>query len=165
MKVHKSDIITEFNGIYSGVPTAEFIAKRDKHVANTRDNSELNKYRRLDSEFPENDIINHRGDLTLYEGIEYDNIHEKYGNIDFKIFAKIGVKINYFPQEQVLLGNIDHFLIWKWVEPWSNPLREGEEYSYEILGMVDAHKAINALRVGKSFPGKDPDYRFNFPLN
>ena len=71
MKVHKSDIITEFNGIYSGVPTAEFIAKRDKHVANTRDNSELNKYRRWDSEFPENDIINHRGDLTLYEGIEY----------------------------------------------------------------------------------------------
>lgn len=165
MKLHRSDIITEFNGIYTGRPTAEFISKRDKHVATTRDKSELNKYRRWDSEFPENDIINHRDDLEIYEGIPYDNIHETYGNIDWKMYAKYGVKVNYYPQEQVLLGVINYFLVWKWVKPWENPLVEGEEYSYEVLGLVDAHKALNALKVGKSFPGQDPDYRFNFPLN
>lgn len=165
MKLHRSDIITEFNGIYTGRPTAKFISKRDKHVATTRDKSELNKYRRWDSEFPENDIVNHRDDLEIYEGFEYDNIHKTYGNIDWKMFAKYGVKVNYYPQEQVLLGVINYFLVWKWVTPWENPLVEGEEYSYEVLGLVDAHKALNALKVGKSFPGQDPDYRFNFPLN
>lgn len=159
MKLHRSDIITEFNGIYTGRPTAKFISKRDKHVAATRDPSELNKYRRWDSEFPENDIINHRDDLEIYEGIAYDNIHKTYGNIDWKMFAKIGVKINTFPLEQVLKGNIDYFLVWKWVKPWETKLIEGNEYTYEVLGMVDAHKAINALKPVKH------DYRFIFPLD
>ena len=159
MKLFKSDIITEFNGVYSGAPTAKFIEKRDKHVARTKNDTETNKYRRWDSEFPENNIVDHREDLKIFEGIEYDNIHKEYGNLDFKMFAKIGVKINYFPQEQILLGNIQHFVVWKWVEPWSSPLRENQEYSYEILGMVDAHKALNALK----YNDRKGEYRFIFP--
>ena len=165
--IHRSDINEEFNGVYSGVVTEKFIAQRDKKVAKCRDKSELNKYRRWDSEFPEHDMINHRSDLTLYEGFEYDNTHSHFGKIDYKMFAKAGVKINYYPQEQVLKGNLDYFQIWKWVEPWASPLQAGREYSYEILGLVEAHKAVNALRIAKSYGGNsfdDPDYRFPFPL-
>lgn len=161
----RDDVITEFNGVYTGSPTSEFISKRNKKISTTRDKSELNKYRRWDSEFPENDIVNHREDLEIYEGFSHDNIHKTYGNIDWKMFAEYGVKVNPFPQEQVLIGNIDYFLIWKWTEAWSEPLVEHMDYSYEILGMVDAKKAIDALfHSNKHLSWADPEYRFHFPL-
>jgi len=157
-KLNTSDIINEFNGVYSGIPTAEFIKKRNGHVGRTNDPSETNKYRRWDCEFPENDIVNHIKSLTIFEGINHDNEHEKYGNLDFKIFARNGVKLSEFVQTQVEENNIDYFVIWKWVKHWDTALEEEREYSYEILGMIDAKKAAAALRrVGSG-------YRFIFPV-
>jgi len=157
MKIDPNDIITEFNGTYSGSPNSTFIKKRNDHVAETSDRSETNKYRRWDSEFPENDIINHIKSLTIFPGINHDNEHEEYGNLDFKLFARSGVKLSEFVQGQVQEGNIDYFVIWKWVKHWDSPLEEGREYPYEILGMIDAKKAAAALRV------VGLDYRFIFP--
>ena len=161
----RDDVITEFNGVYIGSPSSEFINQRNKKISTTNDKSKLNKYRRWDSEFPENDIVNHRTDLKIYKGIDHDIDCPKYKKIDFKLFAQYGVKVNLFPQKQVLIGNINYFLIWKWTEAWSEPLVEHMDYSYEILGMVDAKKAINALfHSNKHLPHFEPEYRFHFPL-
>ena len=161
----RDDVITKFNGVYTGSPTSEFISKRNEKISTTRDKSELNKYRRWDSEFPENDIVNHMKSLEIYEKHDHDIDCPESGKIDFKLFASYGVKVNTYPVKQVGLGNIDYFLIWKWTEAWSEPLVEHMDYSYEILGMVDAKKAINALfHSNKHLPHFEPEYRFHFPL-
>ena len=158
-------MITHYNGVYTGSPTPEFIQHRNKKISTTDDRSELNKYRRWDSEFPEYHFSTINEDVTLYEGFDHDIDCPKYGKIDFKLFAQYGVKVNTYPQEQVLKGKIDYFLIWKWTEAWTEPLVEYIDYSYEILGMVDAKKALNALfHSNKHLTHLEPEYRFHFPL-
>ena len=152
------EIIKDFNGIYTGVVPEEFIEHRNGKVATTVDRSELNKYRRWDSEFPEWDIVNHIKGFTRYPGNDHDIDCVTYNQLDFKIFAKIGVKVNTYPVEQVLKGNINYFAVWKWVIPWEIPLKANQETQYEILGLVDAKEAINALQ---KVPNKN-EYRFPF---
>tara|TARA_B100001093_G_scaffold433193_1_gene430007 strand:+ start:1529 stop:2041 length:513 start_codon:yes stop_codon:yes gene_type:complete len=168
MVITKQDIITELNGVYSGIPTSNFIVKRDKHVEETlrsdRRENYKNANRRWDCEFPENDIINHYNDMTIYEGMQCDNTHKKYGNIDFKQFAKIGVKLNDYPQIQVKNGITDYFAIWKWSPNnfYPGQLQENVEYSYEIIGLVPALLAVECLfKIKNENTGKYED-RFTF---
>ena len=156
--IKESDIITDFNGIYSGVPTKAFIQDRNRKAEGT-DDTEERKYFRWDSEFPETDLPNHFDRLTWYDGIGYDLKDTILNNIDNKLYGWSGVKVSDWVQKQVKKEKIDYFLIWKWVTPWTAKLEEGKEYKYQVLGVVDAQEACKHLKKDNY-----ENDRFRFPM-
>lgn len=137
---------------FKGKVTKEFIEQRNVKV---NKDSNPNPYFRWDSEFVENHQAAVDRFQTLYEGFEYDTVHEHLGNLDYKLYAKAGVHISPYIQEQVKKGLIDYFAIWSWAKPWEGPLEEGQTVEYDILGHVDAKEAIAQL---------NSQNRFTFPL-
>ena len=137
---------------FKGTVKKEFIDQRNVKVAKDKNK---NPYFRWDCEWVENHQASVDQFQTLYEGFEYDTTHEHLGNLDYKIYAKAGVHISEYIQNQVKKGKIDYFAIWSWAKPWEDPLEEGQVVEYDILGHVDAKEAIKNL---------NEQNRFTFPL-
>ena len=136
---------------YKGIPTKEFIEQRDEKIA--VDNNPNPDFR-WDSEFPEFHQAEIDPKQTIYEGFEFDTIHEDLGNLDYKMYSQSGVHVSKYIQRQVAAGKIDKFVVWMWVKPWEK-LKEGMPVEYEILGQVDAKEAVKKI---------NEENRFTFPL-
>ena len=138
----QSNTFIEIYESFRGVPDSTFIKNRDKK----KDDYEAG-IRGADCEFPEY----HQGQVDDKQtnhltSIAIDNTHTDLGVLDYKQFAKAGVKMESFTQEQIEKENINYIVVWR----WSNNNRyktlvEGESIGYEILEYVDAKWALENL--------------------
>ena len=135
-----------YTGIFSGNVTGEFIEQRWQKINSMRgEDTEMNLYRRWDSEFPEWDICNHDVGHTLHVGYHYDTNHVEYGRCDFKYAAKNGAHISEWIQKQIRNGKIDTIVLWRWLTPWERPLKLNEFVSYEILEYIPAKVVLSSI--------------------
>ena len=143
-------------GVYESVVTHEFIERRDAIIAGILKkgkDTKLDLIRRYNCEWPEHHQATIDPNQTLYEGNQYDTIHTKLGNCDYKQYAKIGIHIGKFIQKQVNNNKIDNFVIWKWYpNNWSVTLEENKNVTYEIIGVINAKFALKFLDHGDRFP-------------
>ena len=146
----QSNTFIEIYKTYKGIPDSTFIKNRDikKEVYEKG-------IRGADCEFPEY----HQGQVddkqTNYlESVEIDNIHTKYRVLDYKQFAKAGVHLSQFTQNQIREGKINYIVVWKWADNNRyKTLVEGESVGYEILAYVPAKWALaNLDKTTNRFP-------------
>ena len=146
----QSNTFIEIYETFKGIPDSTFIKNRDikKEVYEKG-------IRGADCEFPEY----HQGQVddeqTNYlESVEIDNIHTKYRVLDYKQFAKAGVHLSQFTQNQIREGKINYIVVWKWADNNRyKTLVEGESVGYEILAYVPAKWALaNLDKTTNRFP-------------
>jgi hypothetical protein len=85
---------------------------------------------------------------AMYEGYEYDTTHEVYGNLDYKMYSKEGVKVSSYIQKQIADGKIKHLVVWKWTDGYKQ-LYLNQEIRYTILGIVSAEEALTKIVNGR----------------
>ena len=135
---------------YCGTVTQEFINRRDKQVQqDTRDY--VTALRQWDFEFPEH----HQASIptsghTVYEGYEYDTVHDVYGNCDFKHVNKnMGFTISPYILKQIVTKKVNHFVLWKYnphPHNWKKSLNVGDRVKYEILDIIPAEEIYQAIQ-------------------
>jgi len=150
----QSNTFIEIYKTFKGTPDSTFIKNRDK-------NAESGDYdagiRGADCEFPEY----HQGQVdnkqtTYLDSYVIDNTHTDLGVLEYKQFAKAGVKMNSFTQEQIEKDNINYIAVWRWSDNNRyKTLVEGESISYEVLEYVPAKWALaNLDKTTNRFPFK-----------
>lgn len=134
-------------GEYTATVFQDFIDRRQERVdEDTR--TDVNPYFQWDSEFPEWHQSLTDPLQTMYEGYEFDTIHEMYRNLDYKMYSKEGVKVSPYIQKQINAGKIDHLVVWKWTDGYKQ-LYLNQEVKYTILGVVPAKEAAAKLVNGR----------------
>ena len=130
-------------GTYTGIVTAEFIKRRDYMVSQPNWNAGI---RGADAEFPEWHQALIDPNQTLYEEWEWDTNHSLYGTLDYKQFAKPGIKISSPIIKVIKQDKTENLPIWRWSNGnrWVE-LTEGMEVSYDIMGVVNARQAVDRL--------------------
>lgn len=152
-------------GEYTGIPWADYISERDKHVIDImkKENaSEEEAIRRWDCEFPEKHQCLIDEDQTLFEGnSEYthhhiDTVDKVLGNCEYKQNSLNGVRIGSFTYEQLINGVIDNVIVWEWSDKNKHKrLYENVEVSYKILGVMSRQYVIdNAVIVARDYKGR-----------
>ena len=148
----QSNTFIEIYKTFKGTPDSTFIKNRDKNVESGQYDAGI---RGADCEFPEY----HQGQVddkqtTHLDSYIIDNTHTDLGVLEYKQFAKAGVKMKSFTQKQIRENKIDYIVVWR----WSNNNRyktlvEGESIGYEILEYVDAKWALaNLDKTTNRFP-------------
>lgn len=114
---------------------AKFIVRRDRMIP--KFNAGI---RGADAEFIEYHQALVDPFQILYEGMAWDTTHEILGNIDYKQYAKDGVKLSEYCQKQIKAGNVHFIGVWRWLPKniWEE-LYEGKVVEYEILDYVDVN--------------------------
>lgn len=132
-------------GTYTGTCDSIFMNNRD-YVAP--------KYKMgifgADCEYPEYHQSTIDPKQKLYNGVNWDTTHTDLQNLDYKLAKNDGmVHIGDYPKKQVKLGNIHHFIVWRW-DPHYIQLYLNLKVSYKILGIVDAKLALEILEKTNS---------------
>jgi hypothetical protein len=139
--------------VFKAKVSREFIERRDRKakVFNAG-------VRGADAEFIEHHQVAVDPFQTLYEGKEYDTVHEVMGNIDYKQYSSQGVHVSPYIQKCIRSGKVHMLGIWKWYpkNTWVQ-LEEGQTIQYEVLDYVDAELALQQLDLETN--------RFSYPLN
>ncbi len=147
--------------IFRGIATKEFIERRDEIILE-ESKKPKNRFTKVplwwkwDCEFPEHHQALLEGSgHELYNGFEYDTIHDVYGNTDFKYYSNKGALISNYIQLQVKKGIVDTIALWNWEVPQHTKIQENEEVGYAILAYIDAKFVLQNLVQN----------RFTFPAN
>ena len=143
-------------GHYKAVVTADFIKQRDKKIAEDF-RTDVNPCFQWDCEFVEWHQCQIDPNQIMYDGYEFDTIHTIYNNIDYKLYAKQGVKLSKYIQNQIINKTIDNIAVWKWTLPYKKGLYINQIIEYDILGIVPAQQALKMLRKNEY-----NEYRFPF---
>ncbi len=134
---------------FFGKPDSLFIKNRNKKMHDYEAG-----IRGADCEFPEY----HQGQIDPKQTchlkeIAIDTIHEDLGVMDYKQYAKKGVHIGKYTQEQIAKNVVKWIAVWKWGNNNRyETLEEGKSISYEVLGYVDAKLAVSLLNEENRFP-------------
>ena len=141
--------------VYKGKVTRAFIDRRDEKVAgDSRDRQTAE--RQWDFEFPEHHQCSISSGHKLYEGYEYDTVHQFFGRCDFKYVNRFK-EIHIFPFifKQINAGKIDHIVAWKYknIKTWSLNLEEGDEVQYEILDYIPVAEVLNSIKENNEVRG------------
>jgi hypothetical protein len=147
-------------GTYTGIVTEEFIKRRDYMVSQPNWNAGI---RGADAEFPEWHQALIDPNQTLHEGWEWDTNHLLYETLDYKQFAKPGVKISPAIKKMIEQGRTKNLPIWRWSNGnlWVE-LKEGMEVSYDIIGVVNARQALYRLKNVRNPKTNKMEKRFTF---
>lgn len=135
--------IIMINRDFTGLVSKEFIERRDANVSKDK-RPNINHNFQWDAEFPEHHQCSIDPMQKLYESWQWDTIHEKYGNIDYKQFAQIGIHVGKPIQNVIKAGKTDYLLIWKWKGQYTK-LREGDTASYTVLCLVKAQDILSEI--------------------
>lgn len=144
---------------YKGKVTKEFIERRDQLVQeDDRNMSHEDKKRQWDFEFVEH----HQANLstsghTLYEGYEYDTVHDFFGRCDFKHVNRDNqFSISKYILKQLKENVIDTIVLWKYnphPHLWHKNLEDGDFVKYEILEYISRNDIINAIEKNTDVMG------------
>ena len=138
--MHSNSFI-EISKSYFGKPDREFIETRNEKVKKY-----WKEIRRGDAEFPEKHQCQIDPKQRLYPGFQADVIWEGLGIVDYKQYAKPGIKLSEYTQEQIKSGLVKWIAVWKWFNNNKHEeLEEGKSVGYEILGLVDAQSALEMI--------------------
>ena len=143
---------------FKGKVDKAFVERRDMRVAkDTR--TDINPYFQWDSEFVEHHQCKVDKFQILYDGYEYDTIHEHLGNIDYKLYRGSDgtFHVSEYIQRQVKAGIIDMFGIWTWNGGYKGPLEEGQTVEYTVLDYVDAKQALQFIDEKNRIPYPLPE--------
>ena len=123
-----------------------------------RDLDLMSERRRWEAEFPEYHQCQVDSKQEVYWGFQYDTIHEDLGEMEYKQFAKKGVKLSPYAQDRIKDGTVKYIVVWKWADGnrWT-PLEANKQANYEICGYVEANRALELLQ------NVDGDMRFPYP--
>lgn len=132
--------------VYKGKVTKEFIDRRDVHVA-ADDRPYDVAMRQWDFEFPEHHQCSIESGHVLYEGYEFDTVHDFFGNCDFKHVNRHNeFHISPYILKQIRNKTTDYIVAWKYKnKDWSRPLEEGDSVQYEILDYIPSYEILQAL--------------------
>lgn len=133
--------------VYKGKASKEFIARRDKQVAEDKRDYDV-AMRQWDFEFPEHHLASiPTSGHKIYDGYDHDTDHEFFGACDFKHVNRFDqFHISPYIQRQISEGKIDHIVLWKYKnKDWSRALQEGDTVQYEILDYIPIDEIIFAL--------------------
>ena len=130
---------------YKGIVDQEFMDYLNKKVSEDK-RDRLEAARQWSFEYPERHItkIANSGH-SLYEGIDYDTIHDYFGKCDFKYHNKKNtLYLTQYVYDNITKGNIDTFITWRWLgrDP-GQPLQLGESVRYELIMYIDAKTVYN----------------------
>lgn len=141
-------MFTKISKSYFGKPNKEFIIYRNEKVKKY-----WKEIRRGDATFPENHQCQIDPKQRLYPGFQADVIWDDVGIVDYKQYAQSGVKLSEYTQYQIKFGPVTHICVWKWFNNnIHEELFEGKTVGYELLGLVDAKKALELLNEKMRFP-------------
>lgn len=153
----------EINKVVPATPD-DYILKRmrqraeESHESGTRDLDLMSERRRWEAEFPEYHQCQVDSKQEVYWGFQYDTMHEDLGEMEYKQFAKKGVKLSPYTQDRIKDGTVKYIVVWKWADGnrWT-PLEANKQANYEICGYVEANRALELLQ------NVDGDMRFPYP--
>ena len=146
---------------FTAIVHKEFIERRNEQA---KGDSRPNPYFYWDSEFVEHHQALVNPAQTLVETWEYDCDDKQLGRVDYKQYAKAGVKVSHPIQGVVKRNGVDKFIIWQWTKGWKK-LEVGMEVEYDILGVVNAQEACTHLKHDGTYDQKGrKNMRFPFPL-
>lgn len=128
------------------MPDKEFIIWRNKEALKLH-----NGIWGADCQAPEYHQAKIDKNQILITACSHDTLHSILGELDYKNYAKAGVKIGDYCLEQIRKGIVKYIVVWEWVNnnQWEE-LHEGIEVSYRILGIVDAKKVLNYCEKNKT---------------
>ena len=132
---------------YTATVFQDFIDRRQERI-DEDDRTDVNPYFQWDAEFVEWHQSITDPMQAMYEGYEYDTTHEVYGNLDYKMYSKEGVKVSSYIQKQIADGKIKHLVVWKWTDGYKQ-LYLNQEIRYTILGIVSAEEALTKIVNGR----------------
>ena len=139
----------ETSEYFYGVPSAEFLEKRDAHVFNDeRQISIEEKYRRWDAEWPEYHQCSIDPTKKIYRGRKIDLICETHGRVDYKQYAANGIHVSTFVQGWAKdETGAEVFTLWKWAYGNNRhiKLEKNKSYGYEIIGHINAKYALDLI--------------------
>lgn len=136
-----SNTYTKICKVFFGKPTKEFIEKRNEKL-----HKYWGKFYRADAEFPETHQCEVDVNQREYPGYFADTFWDDVGIVDYKQYAKDGVKLSEFCQTQIKVGLVTHICVWRWFNNnIHEELFEGKSIGYELLGLVDANEALKVL--------------------
>ena len=153
----------EINKVVPATPD-DYILKRmrqraeESHESGTRNLDLMSERRRWEAEFPEYHQCQVDSKQEVYWGFQYDTMHEDLGEMEYKQFAKKGVKLSPYTQARIKDGTVKYIVVWKWADRnrWT-PLEANKQANYEICGYVEANRALELLQ------NVDGDMRFPYP--
>lgn len=153
-----SNSFIEISKTYFGKPDSYFMKRRNQRVS--EDNRSMpitEKQRRWDCEWPEYHQAQVDPKQEIYWGFHYDTMHDDYGELEYKNFAKSGVKLSEFTQKQIRAGKVKYIVVWRWFNnnKWAE-LKEDTSNSYEIMGLVEANYALTLIDNDGRFPYPPP---------
>jgi hypothetical protein len=142
---------------YKGKVSPEFIQTRNTKVSEDRRPKDV-ALRQWDFEFVEY----HQSSVSLtghkiYEGYEYDTVHEFFGNCDFKhVNRNNEFHISPYILKQLKSELIDHIVLWRFVSHpgnWKRPLEEGDSVQYEILDYIPRQEVLETIKKKSDLRG------------
>ena len=149
------------NRVFEGKPSEAFL----EHNSNRLEQddrywlTDWDKKRRWDCEFPEFHQSEIDPNQTRTGHHLYDIVDAVLEQVDYKQFAKAGVKLSNETIRNIKSGLIKYLAIWKWEDRnIHRPIERGKKYSYEVLSYVKADHALKFIKA-------DGDHmRFPYPL-
>jgi len=137
--------------------TKEFIDFRNERANEFKSNGrdKRTKLIHADCELAEV-LVSHLGLQEKSNVPNYDTISEKLGKCEYKCINNSGnVTIKYWCSIQ----NFEHFILWKFVEPHDEPLKEGDEGSIQICEIIPKKELIERAQISQySRNLNEPDY-------
>lgn len=134
-------------GTYKATVAQDFIDRRQVRV-DQDDRTDVDPYFQWDSEFAEWHQCIVDPQQKIYEGYEFDTIHEELDHLDYKLYSQEGVKLSPYIQRQIAAGKIDNIVVWKWKNGYKR-LYLNQEVEYTIIGIVPAKLALEHTVNGR----------------